>query len=76
MTNENNKCSYCGMNTKSSREYHPYAACLMFTAYKNSSTVRANLRAVVEYGMRAERSGISLDDAMVNITLIKEKQDE
>lgn len=35
-------CTQCGMPCDAG-EYHPYAACLMFTACHNSETVRANL---------------------------------
>lgn len=35
-------CADCGMPC-TPREYHPYAACLMFKACHNSDTVRANL---------------------------------
>lgn len=35
-------CAECGMPC-SPKEYHPYAACLMFKACHNSETVRANL---------------------------------
>ena len=35
--------------------------------------VEANLRAVVEYGMKAQRCGVSLDSAMDNITLVREE---
>ncbi len=38
-------CGDCGMPC-TPREYHPYAACLMFKACHNSETVRANLDAV------------------------------
>ena len=62
-------CHFCGMADAGAPRYHPYAACLMMMAAKNGNTVEANLRAVVEYGMRAERSGISLDAAMADISL-------
>ncbi len=38
-------CGHCGMPC-APKEYHPYAACLMFKACHNSETVRANLDAV------------------------------
>ena len=45
-----NDCAQCGMLIEDSKEYHPYAACLMFMQCRDSETVRANLQAVVEYG--------------------------
>jgi hypothetical protein len=36
-------------------------------ATHSSKQVEANLRAVVEYGMRAERNGVDIDTAMTNI---------
>ncbi len=52
------------MILKTNREYHPYAACAMFKILLNSDAARANLESAVEYGMRAERSGVSLAEAM------------
>lgn len=49
-------CAECGMTMEKPGEYHPYAACLMFKACHSSTTVRANLSAVVEYGRQQERS--------------------
>ncbi|MEO0467601.1 MAG: hypothetical protein AAF216_13755 [Pseudomonadota bacterium] len=63
-------CFNCGMHTNSPAEYHPYAACLMFEAARDGDTVEANLRAVVEYGMRAQALGLSLDEAMSDIRLV------
>ena len=53
-----------------SREYHPHAACLMFQACRNGNEVAANLAAVVEYGMKAQRAGVDLDQAMHDITTV------
>jgi hypothetical protein len=50
------------------RNYHPHAACLMFRGCHNGNTVAANLRAVVEYGMKAQAAGVSLEKAMDDIT--------
>ena len=41
----NDQCAECGMPCEPG-EYHPFAACLMFKACHNSTTVRANLAAV------------------------------
>jgi hypothetical protein len=60
-------CSACGMLVGLHRNYHPHAACLMFRECHNGNTVDANLRAVVEYGMRAQAAGVSLEKAMDDI---------
>lgn len=41
------QCAECGMSVEDG-EYHPFAACLMFKACKDSETVRANLDSVIE----------------------------
>lgn len=61
-------CSACGMLVGLHRNYHPHAACLMFRGCHNGNTVDANLRAVVEYGMKAQAAGVSLEKAMDDIT--------
>ena len=61
-------CSACGMPVGLHRNYHPYAACLMFRGCHAGNTVDANLRAVVEYGMKAQAAGVSLEKAMDDIT--------
>lgn len=48
-------CADCGMPCTVG-EYHPFAACLMFKACRNSAVVRANLAAVVEHGGRTPSS--------------------
>jgi hypothetical protein len=59
-------CGGCGMVVNTPNEYHPWAFCVMFKATHNGDAVRTNLQAVVEYGMKAERFGVSLEDAMSN----------
>lgn len=44
-------CSQCGMPLKEA-EYHPQAACLMFTASRDADVVRASLLAVRAQGLR------------------------
>lgn len=44
------RCSECGMETHDACEYHPYAACLMYKACGDRSTVLANLNAVLAMG--------------------------
>jgi len=50
-------CRECGMPV-SDREYHPYAACLMFKGGGTASDVRANLKAVLDRGK--EGKGLKL----------------
>lgn len=45
---EPGSCQSCGMHTEHPREFHPYAACLMFKACGDGNSVRANLQFVVE----------------------------
>lgn len=49
MTNEMTPCGCCGMPC-TAEEYHPYAACLMYKACRNSIEVTANLKAVLAHG--------------------------
>lgn len=42
----------------------------MFQACRNSLTVEANLRAVVEYGMKAQRQGLTIEEAMTRLDLL------
>lgn len=46
------ECKECRMPVMTC-EYHPYAACLMFKACRNSLTVNANLEHVVSHGYQA-----------------------
>jgi hypothetical protein len=66
-------CAGCGMPTSSYREYHPWAVCELFKATRNSTNVRINIRAVIEYGMKAERAGVSVDAAMRDFNLVFDK---
>lgn len=45
-----NDCQECGMLIEEAKEYHPYAACLMFLGCRDSEKVRANLAGVVAHG--------------------------
>lgn len=63
-------CTNCGMDNCEAPKYHPYLACLAFRECKDGNKVEANLRAVVEYGMKAERAGISLKTAMSDISMV------
>ena len=68
-----NGCAQCGMLVGDGPRYHPYAACLMMKAARNGTTVEVNLRAVVAYGITAGKTGVTLDQAMTNIALAREK---
>lgn len=63
MTTDREPCGECGMLCEPG-EYHPYAACLMFTACRNSDTVRGNLQAVLDHGRAAAaiRAGAAEQD--------------
>lgn len=62
-------CASCGMHCHAG-EYHPFLACEHFKRTHDSRSVRANLRAVVEYGMNAQRAGVTLDGAMSSIASV------
>lgn len=47
-----------------SREYHPYAACLMFKACQDASTVRKNLEALTHPARKAEAEVATLRAAL------------
>ena len=49
---EMSHCRQCGMLCKIG-EYHPYAACMMFSHCRDGDTVRANLSAVQQQTRRA-----------------------
>lgn len=65
----NNHCASCGMLIEAPA-YHPFIACALFKQTHDGRTVDANLRAVVEYGMRAAAAGVDLDTAMRRIDLV------
>jgi len=66
-----NTCQGCGMPVEHPAEYHPFAACLMFEVCQNSEIVRANLTAVIEYGMLAERNRLSAEQAFRDTRLTR-----
>ena len=47
-------CAGCGMVPLRNREYHPYAACLMYRASKDANVVRTNLQAILDEGEMVE----------------------
>lgn len=62
-------CAECGMAGEP-RAFHPFAVCALFKLWRNSVTVEANIRYVIEYGMKAERAGVSVEDAMRDFNLV------
>jgi hypothetical protein len=50
---EYGECGACGMRTRHPREYHPYAACLMFEACHDAEKVRDNLEVVIAHAQAA-----------------------
>ncbi len=70
------KCHNCGMPVAHPAEFHPYAACLMFQACRNSETVMANLGYVVRYGMICERKGIDDDQALHDTRLSRVPEEQ
>lgn len=65
----NDHCAACGMAIEAPA-YHPYLACVAFKALQDGNKVQANLRAVVEYGMKAAEAKVSIDKAMQNISRV------
>lgn len=49
---EQTRCAACGMTTLHPREYHPYGACLIYRACRDSNTTRAQIAAIVEDARR------------------------
>lgn len=70
MDNQFNHCAGCGMHTETPREYHSWAVCELFKATHNSDSVRGNIKAAIEFGMRAQKAGISVDDAMADFNSV------
>lgn len=63
----NENCGNCGMAV-SGPSYHPLTACYMYRGGLGTALVNANLRQVVEYGMKAQARGVDLDAAMADIS--------
>lgn len=57
-------CGCCGHFGGGPRAYHPYAACLMFKQTRSSEAMQMNLAAVVDYGMKAQKAGVTLEQAL------------
>jgi len=60
------KCSACGMTISSPREYHSFVACKLFQQTKNSRIVKMNILAVIEYGMKAQKEGLTTPEQAFN----------
>jgi hypothetical protein len=65
------RCCSCGMQMEAVSEYHSWAVCVLFLHTQNSNEVRSGIRAVIEYGMEAQKKGASLDDAMTNVHTVR-----
>ena len=74
MSNEH-ECAECGMAVSGSAEFHPYLACMAMKHCHDSKSVRANLSWVVQYGMRAERAGVTIEQAMENFGSVMDEAD-
>lgn len=68
-------CTCCGMPGGPPGTYHPYAACLMFQQSRSSENVRANLAAVVDYGMKAQKAGVTLEQALNDFNSVLFRRD-
>lgn len=64
------KCKKCGMLLTSKREYHPYVACELYLRTSQAEKVEDWLRGIIQYGMAAEKQGVSLDAAMRDTTKV------
>lgn len=64
------KCATCGMNLLSSTDYHPHVACQLFRQTHSSDKVESGLKSVIEYGMKAQKLGLSSEQAMRDITKV------
>lgn len=63
-------CQSCGMFIKHPSQYHPFAMCALVKQVGSLSAI-ANLRAVVEYGVQAERAGVDSWAAMEDTRLVR-----
>lgn len=68
-------CSCCGMEDGPGLAYHPYAACLMFKETHSSEATQMNLAAVVQYGMNAQKAGVTLEQALANVNSVLFRED-
>jgi hypothetical protein len=59
------------MTTETVSEYHSWAVCQLFLHTNNSKQVRDNIRAVIEYGMKAQEKGVSIEDAMTCVHKVR-----
>lgn len=64
------KCKNCDMLLSNDTEYHPYAACVMYRQTGQSEKVGNWLEQIVRYGMMAQEQGVSLGDALRDITKV------
>lgn len=59
-------CAECGFVLSHPDEYHPYAACLMYKSCKDENTVRENLKAVMDFGVKRTEAADPLDSEPVH----------
>ncbi len=69
------RCAACGMTTATPREYHPWAVCELFKATRDSKSVLGNIRAVIEYGMKAQKAVVSVEDAMADFNKVLDTEE-
>jgi hypothetical protein len=60
-------CAQCGMETRTDGEYHPYAACLMFSGCHDGDVVRANLDGVVAKGAQYDSGFDDMADRIAEL---------
>ena len=61
-------CAACGM--RAAGTYHPYTACLIYRQSRSADVTRANIAAVVDYGMKAAKAGVTLEQALNDFTAV------
>lgn len=71
---EDIKCNGCGMSLETGREYHPFLACTSFRFLESSTQVEANLRAIIEYAYKAKECGLTVEEAMRDVTLARSSE--
>lgn len=60
-------CQECGMTVPRAGEYHSFAVCLIYKQCQNRQSTIENIRSTIEYGMRAERQGKTIEQAMAGL---------
>lgn len=68
------KCYGCGMPLRTGREYHPFLVCKCFEYLQDGNQIEENLKAIFEYAYRAKELGLTIKEAMNDITLVRSKK--